>query len=93
MYNPKILPEEEERLTDICDAYGLLLYHYKRRYQNFDTIKVHIPLEVSEATNAHTLKSLILARAEWSTNYKPLSSFFEYDNCQSTFCPVYSYTI
>lgn len=93
IYNPKILPEEVERLRDISDAYSLLLYHYKKRYQNFDNIKVHIPLEVSETTNIHTLKSFIIAQAEWSTNYKLLSSFLEHDNSQSTICPVFSYTI
>ena len=34
--NKTLSPEEEERLTDISHAYGLLLYHSKKK-ENYDS--------------------------------------------------------
>lgn len=52
-YDPKksLSPEEEERLTDISHAYGLLLYHYKKQH--------HTTLEVSAVQYPHTIIAFI----------------------------------
>ena len=40
-YDPQktMSSKEEERLLDISHAYGLLLYHYRKQYPNFEHIK------------------------------------------------------
>ena len=40
-YDPQktLSSKEEERLLDISHAYGLLLYHYRKQYPNFEHIK------------------------------------------------------
>ena len=47
--NKTLLPEDEARLTDISHAYGILLYHYRKQHQNFETeITECVSVDVSD---------------------------------------------
>ena len=55
-YDPQktLSSKEEERLRDISHAYGLLLYHYRKQYPNFEPIKRKCKQsQVSDAESAY----------------------------------------
>ena len=55
-YDPQktMSSKEEERLLDISHAYGLLLYHYRKQYPNFEPIKRKCKqLQVSDDESAY----------------------------------------